>query len=327
MKHSTVSAPAKLLLFGEHAAVYGHPCIVTAINRRIFVTISPTTEKKLYINANDVGIKNYTKDIASIGKGTIPKEVQFIELAIKEFVKTYPKVIKKFPGIQITTKSDFSSQFGFGSSSAVTVATIKALAVLFDIKMNEKKLFTMAYKTVFAIQKRGSGVDIAAAVYGGTLFFITGGKTVKKLPIDTLPLIVGYSGIKADTVTLLNQVKQKSEKYSAIVADIYNSIGNIVKRAKQALVTKDFVTVGELMNINQGYLESLGVSTQKLSNMIYAARSAGAYGAKLSGAGGGDCMLAVSTKATEKKVKQAIVHAGGEVLEVYANAEGVRVEL
>ena len=79
------------------------------------------------------------------------------------------------------------------------------------------------------------------------------------------------------------------------------------------------------MNLNQGFLDALGINTQKLSNLIFAARNAGAYGAKLSGAGGGDCMIALSSAKDKQKIIKAIERAGGEFLSVEPNAEGVKV--
>lgn len=141
-----------------------------------------------------------------------------------------------------------------------------------------------------------------------------------------LPLVVGYSGVKADTVTLINQVAEKAKKYPKVVENIYENIAEIVKLAKESLLKEDWNTLGDLMNFNQGYLEALGVSTGKLSDMIYASRSEGAYGAKLSGAGGGDCIISLSAEGKVQSVKDAIEKVGGEVIDVEANVEGVRVE-
>ncbi|MBP9718892.1 MAG: mevalonate kinase [Candidatus Levybacteria bacterium] len=325
----TVSAPGKLMLFGEHAVVYGKPCIVTAVNQRMFVMAEQTTTNELLFDAKDVGIKNYKKRIDALGKGQIPKAAQFVEIAIKNFFLCHPEFISgsHMLGLKISTTSEFSSTYGFGSSSAVTVCIIKALTELFEIKLSKKDIFDIAYKTVLDIQKIGSGVDIAAAVYGGTLYFVSGGKMIESLNIKPLPLVVGYSGSKADTVTLLNGVKEKAKKYPEIITGIYTDIEKIVILAKKALIKNDLQTVGELMNFNQGYLESLGVSTDRLSNMIYAARNIGAYGAKLSGAGGGDCMIAIADKKHEEKVKQGIEQNGGQIIQIQTHAEGVRREL
>jgi mevalonate kinase len=322
MTQVIVSAPGKLVVFGEHAVVYGYPCIVTAVDQRIFVTIEKIEGSFIEITAPDVNVKEYKRDIEDLGKGTIEKPVQFIEIACAYFFKKY----KVKHGVHIKTKSEFSPLFGFGSSSAVTICTLKSLAVLFGISLSKKELFDLAYSVVLSIQKKGSGVDVAAGVYGGTLYFVKGGKVIKPLQIKSLPLLVGYSGIKADTVEILTAVSKKAEKYPSIIKDIYKMIGLLITPAKKVIEKKDWKMVGELMNFNQGYLESLGVSSQKLSQMIYAALNKGAYGAKLSGAGGGDCIIALSHKNQEESVKKAIESVGGMILKVKAHEEGVRVE-
>ena len=100
----------------------------------------------------------------------------------------------------------------------------------------------------------------------------------------------------------------------------------MVDGAKVALQTKTWNAFGELMNFDQGILESLGVGSAKLAAMICAARDAGAFGAKLSGAGVGDCMIALAPPDKTQAVKQAISEAGGQVIEIETNVEGVRVE-
>ena len=88
----------------------------------------------------------------------------------------------------------------------------------------------------------------------------------------------------------------------------------------------DWGKFGELMNENQKYLRELGVSIEKLDNMINGALSAGAYGAKLSGAGGGDCMIAVASEEKRQAIENSIREVGGEVINIKTNAEGVRIE-
>lgn len=172
----------------------------------------------------------------------------------------------------------------------------------------------------------GSGVDLGSAIYGKTILFITGGKKIEPLKIKNLPLIIGYSGIKADTPTILKEVKLRFSKNQKLLRNIFDGIEIIVKEAKIALNKNDLEKVGELMNLNQGYLETLGVSSEKLSAMIYAARNAGAYGAKLSGAGVGDCMIALAPENKRKAVEKAIENAGGQILKVEVNTQGVRSE-
>ncbi len=322
MNSIAVSAPGKLMLLGEYAVVYNRPCLVTAVNQRLKLEITIMEEPLLRLDAPDVGINDYRKSLNDLGKGHIPKGAKFVEIAVLNFFRKH----RRSTGMHVKTYTEFSSMFGFGSSSAATVCTIKALSELFNITLTDKELFDLAYKTVLDIQGKGSGFDIAAAIYGGTLYFFTAGKKIEPLKIKSLPLIVGYSGVKADTVTLINQIKEKAKKYPDIIDRIYDHIAELVEQAKQALLAKDWVRFGELMNMNQGYLNSLGVSTEKLEIMIYATRSAGAYGAKLSGAGGGDCMIAIAPENKKQAVRDAITKKGGQIIDTTTNCKGVIIE-
>lgn len=310
------------MLFGEHAVVYGHPCIVTAVNHRMKIELFTTDDRQMTLNAPNVSIVSYKKPIQTLGSGDIPEGAKFVERAVLNFFQKY--MISH--GINIKSTSDFSSKFGFGSSSAVTVATIKALSKIFDKPMSDRMLFDLSYKTVLDIQGKGSGFDVAAAVYGGTLYFVTGGKCIEPILVDRIPIVVGYTGTKADTVKIIDQVKKIALQNKDFVDNIYEKIEALVQKAKNSLETKDMDFLGELMNINQKLLKSLGVSTDKLDQMNIAAIKAGAYGAKLSGAGGGDCMIALTSKENRSDVSLAIEKAGGSIIDVLTNSEGVCVQ-
>lgn len=311
------------MLFGEHAVVYNRPCIVTAVNQRMRSFVEILDKPVFILDAPDVQIVDYNKPLTELGRGDIPKGAKFVEIAVQNFSKQYK--IKR--GIKVTTASEFSSLFGFGSSSASTVCVIKALSELFNINLSNKQIFDLAYKTVIDIQKKGSGFDVAAAIYGGTLYFKTGGKVIESLRVQNLLLIIGYSGMKADTAAIINQVAKKAKQEPEVVENTYNEIEKIVKEAKEAIIENEWETVGELMNKNQLLLINLGVSTKKLDDMIASSIGAGAYGAKLSGAGGGDCMIALVSENKRQFVSESIKKVGGTVIDVVVNSEGVRTEL
>jgi len=317
------------MLLGEHAVVYGRPCIVTAVNQRMKAIVELIGEPTFQLEAPDVNITGYQKPMSELGKGDIPKGAKFVEIAVKNFLASQStSEVKKIHlgGVKITTTSEFSSQFGFGSSSASTVCTIKALSEITGASLDNKAIFDLSYKTVLDIQGKGSGFDVAAAIFGGTLYYVIPGKIIESLKTDSLPLIVGYSGIKTDTAILINQVLEKAKKYPEVIENIYDSIGKLVEQAKKAVLSKNWQTLGKLMNFNEGYLSTLGVEGKKLADMIYAARDAGAYGAKLSGAGIRDCMIALAPKNKTQAVKDGITSAGGQVIDIKANVEGVGIE-
>lgn len=298
-----VSAPGKLMLFGEHAVVYNRPAIVTAVSSRIHVEIEKIKS----------GFKIEFPQV---------KDVRFVDETIRVFRKYYPFDF----GLWIKTKNDFSTQYGFGSSSAVTVALLYGLSKIIGKNLTKNEIFKLGYEINLNVQGVGSGFDIAAATYGKTLYFLTGGKIIEEIKIGDLPLIVGYSGIKADTPLIVKKLKEKIKRNQKKYEKIFDEIADIVKMVKNFLLKKDWQKVGELMNKNQQLLKDLGVSTDKLDKMCQAAIENGAFGAKLSGAGGGDCMIALAPKERFEAVKKGITKVGGEIIEVNANAQRVILE-
>lgn len=307
------------MLFGEHSVVYGHWCLVTAVDQRISVRVGFNGKNTLAINAPQLGIKNYRQSIVNLGSQEMPKQVSFIEAAVKKFYQAFG--LKR--GLKITTHSEFSHTFGFGSSSGITIATMKALSLLHEIKISEIKLFDLSYQAVLAIQGVGSGFDLAAALWGKTLFYKKGAKVVKPLAIKHLPLIVCYSGVKADTPTLVRQVAEFRRKHPKKVNKIFEQIDQITIEAKQCLLLKKWPELGRLMIENQALLQELGVSTIRLERLIKAALAAGAFGAKLSGAGGGDNIIVACPLQQKKLIEKALTKEGGQIMDVGLNAQGV----
>ena len=318
----TASAPGKLLLLGDHSAVYGYPCIVTAVNQRLHVSIEKNGKDSFHLSAPDLGLEAYTKTIGELGEKELPKGVRFVEMLYKRFLEKHPQD----HGINVMTKSDFESGFGFGSSSAVTVAFAKALTSLYKLKLTKQELFHLCYQAVLDVQGVGSGFDIAAAIWGGTIYYVSPAKIVEALDIEDLPLVVGYTGIKADTPTLVRMVASQRSKHRAEYDQIFRQITELVEDGKKAMVNKNWHKLGMLLRRNQNLLVNLEVSSIELDRLIDAAEQAGSDGAKLSGAGGGDCMIAVATSTLKERVQIAIESVGGKVQQVALNAEGVRLE-
>lgn len=292
------------MLLGEHAVVYGYPCIVTAVDKRLYVEVKISNKKDDEIIAPQV------------------KESRFVLESIAAFKEKFN--IKD--SIKIVTQGDFSHSVGLGSSSAVTVATFKALSLLFNKDLSDREIFDLSYRVNLKIQGLGSGFDIAAATFGGTLYFVTGGKVIEPLKLKTLPLVVGYSGIKADTPYYVRKVEEHFKTHKVEIQKIFSEIDNLVESAKNSLNRGDYENFGAQMTRNHLFLQKLGVSTPRLDSMVNAALSAQAWGAKLSGAGGGDCMIALVSETKRKAVEEAIVKTGGEIISVANNAKGVKIE-
>jgi len=306
--------------------VYGHPCIVTAVDLRIRVTVAALSGSQVIMHV-PAQAEPFATSIAELQLASrFPAAVRFLALAVKRF---WEHVGRPF-GVEITTESEFGASYGLGSSSAVTVAAIKSLAVAVGQDMGADSLFALGRQVVLEAQEGfSSGFDVAAATYGGTLFFVTGGKVIAPLVEGEMPLVVGYTGGKADTTECIKRIARRRRLFPLLVNTIMENIAPLVHEARVAIEQGDLAELGRLMNVNQNWLEALGVSTSELDRLVRAARLAGAYGAKLSGAGGGDCMIALTDGQSRPKVERAIEGAGvvgAHVVRVRAGAEGVCID-
>lgn len=310
------------MIFGEHAVVYGYPCIVTAVNQRVHIAAQAIREDSFVVDAPDLNIVHYKKPLQQLGAREIPKSVSFLEMCYKRFLEKFPQN----GGVQVATKSDFSATFGFGSSSATTVAFAKALSKLYNISLTNHELFELCYQSVLDIQGVGSGFDIAAAIWGGTIYYVKPAKVVEILTTEPLPLVVGYTGIKADTATIVREVEYKRNTHKNDVERIFHKIETLTRKAKLAIQEKNWIQVGFLMNENEKLLEDLGVQSKELDQMITIANASGAMGTKLSGAGKGDCMIAVTSPTNSNIIISSLKGICGGTLEVQTSAQGVRLE-
>jgi mevalonate kinase len=308
------SAPGKMMFFGEHAAVYGVPCIALAVNQRLYCSIKERPDDKIVLKFPDLGIVEYVYD----GKLT-EKKVSFVSTAIKN---TLP-FVKQKRGFEIETKSEMKK--GVGTSSACIVATIAAMNEFFKLNLTKEQMFEIGYKTVIEVQGKGSGYDVATSLYGGVIRYVKGQPPIEIDYPKDMCLIMGHTNIKADTVELIDKVAKKKTRYTHFFDEVLELTKMCVEESEQSLKKGDMEGVADMMNFIHGILNGMGVSHPKLEELIFASRDAGAIGAKLSGAGGGDCMIALATDKTKDKIMEAIRIHGGIPHEIRI-AEGAKVE-
>ena len=319
---STASAAGKLMLSVGYAVVHGYPTVVTAVDQRIEVSVEKNGVDVLHIIAPDLGLQSYTKTINELGTRQLPKSVSFIEMLYKRFLENHPQD----RGIVVTTKSDFSASYGFGSSSAVTVAFAKALTNLYNIKLSKQELFDLCYQAVLDVQGVGSGYDLAAAIWGGTLRYVKPAKEVSPIEVDKIPLVICYTGEKADTPTLVRLVDSYYKQNPEKIESTFKKIGQIADGLTVSLAQQNWPAVGELFKESQQAARDLRVSSTRIEQLISAAESAGSLGATSSGAAGGDCILALVEENSRQNVIDSLEKVGGQIIDVKLNAEGVRLE-
>ncbi|MBI4177208.1 MAG: mevalonate kinase [Candidatus Aenigmarchaeota archaeon] len=302
------SAPGKLVLFGEHASRHGKPILVQAVDSRVYVIMKPRRDDKIFLTSRNYGV---------VKEGWPSNKLDILSASIQKFFeKTGNRA-----GFDLEVRSDVKA--GTGSSNAVTVASLGALDEFFGTGMKKKQIADLAFEASSGVTGYGSGMDVAASTYGGIIYYIKG-KVARVVTNEDLPLVVGNTGIKAKSGPIIKNVQYLEKKYPSILPVFIDKIGGIVDEAEKAVRKKDFWTLGELMNINHGILSAMGVSSIELEKLVFAARKAGAFGAKLSGAGIGDNMIAIAPE-NGKRVASSIRKAGGRILSVKVG-EGLRVE-
>jgi mevalonate kinase len=276
----TATAPGSLMLLGEHAVLHGHPALVCAIDRSIRVRLTPRADNRLTIHS---ALGQYE---APLGALADHPSFRFVLQAIRQHAKTLPD------GFDLEIESEFSSDIGFGSSAAVTVATHAALARYCGCPFDREALFSAALETVHAVQGRGSGADLAAAVFGGVVGYTT------KPSFDpvalSLPLTAVYCGYKTPTPKVIQRVEALRAADPQKYEQIYEEIGRSALRAVEALRAHDFDGFGAVLNRNQELMNAMGVNTPELAEIVTALQQAdGVYGAKISGSGMGDCAVGI----------------------------------
>lgn len=314
-----ISAPGKLMLFGEHAVVYNRHCLVVAINERLEISMEKIPEKKLIIDLDSV---HHEIKIEDIDLNNLHEIFKFIDAIVYNFNAKF----QVHEGIKIKVLKHFSSDYGFGSSAAITAAVTKGLFELFKTPHNNKKLFDLGYKSILDVQKVGSGFDLAASLFGGIEFFETGGKEIKKIDAN-LDFITCYTGIKASTAKIVIELKEKIKENPPKFDAYFDEIEQIVYAAKNELTGKNNPQVlGKIMNKNQDILRKIGVSSERIDLLLETAWKNGAYGGKISGAGVGDCIIILASSSKRKMIEKELEKNGGKVLKVNMDTMGTFVK-
>jgi mevalonate kinase len=292
----TASAPGKTILFGEHAVVYGKPALAIAVNKKARVNIEERSDFLIKADVPALDVSGYLEPLKGIikyeNRSTKPGILNYI---LKALQKIQMEIGTNFSPMGMDIKIDLEMPIGagLGSSAAVTVATIAATSRYYEIDLEKKKIASLAHQVELEVQGAASPIDTSLSTYGGAIYLSPDVQEVVKLPLDwDIPLIIGHTRREGNTAELIKSVLIKKEKYPSIINPIFNTMGEITEQAREALDRKDEDKLGELMNINQGLLDALGVNTPQLSHMIYLARKTGALGSKITGAGGGGSIIA-----------------------------------
>ena len=279
---SKASAPGKVILFGEHFVVYGVKAILCAINKRISVTAEKSVENKISIKSN-------------IGNLTLEpnKLISEISSPLKPFYYLANKMIQnQNTGIEIIVESDIPLGVGLGSSSACCVAGAAAISRLFNKTSKEEilKLAIEAEKTIF---ENTSGADCTVCTYGGIMEYDKENGFNKIESEPNFHLVIANSNIEHSTESVVARVRKFKEKDETKFATLCNNESKLVKDVLGLLKENNIKEIGDKAIQNQEYLETIGISNDKLREMIQIGQNK-SFGAKITGAGGGGCIFALT---------------------------------
>ena len=290
---SKASAPGKVILFGEHFVVYGVKAILCAINKRITVTAEEIDERKISIKSN-------------IGQLELEpnRPISEINSPLKPFYYLANKIIQnKNSGIKIVVESEIPLGVGLGSSSACCVAGAAAITKLFENNSKEEilKLAIEAEKTIF---QNTSGADCTVCTFGGLMEYDKENGFTKIESEPNFHLVIANSNVEHSTESVVAEVRKfkenNEEEFSKLCKDESNLIENVLELLKENNIKE----LGQKAIQNQEYLERIGISNDKLRDMIQTGQKS-SFGAKITGAGGGGCVFALTDESNlENTIKE-----------------------
>lgn len=288
---STASAPGKVILFGEHFVVYGSKAILCSIDKRIKVTSQLINEKKIRI-----------KSVLGNEEANVDGNRLKMNELMKPFVYLATKTLKKFNkncGIEIKIESEIPSGIGLGSSSASCVAAAASITGLFE-KLSTDNILKLAIEAERTIFKNTSGADCSVCTFGGLAEYdIKNGFEKINLGSD-FDLVIANSKQSHSTRDVVEKVKNFKENNKELFESLYKQESEIIRDALLSLGKNDLSKVGSLMFKNHLLLEQIGVSTDKLDVLVNEAKKT-SFGAKITGAGGGGCIIALVDKSNLTK--------------------------
>ena len=332
------SAPGKVYLFGEHAVVYGEPAVPCAIERRATVAVDERDDDHIRVEARDLSLDGFTVEYAGDTEhrpdvdapaDLVDAAMGYIDAAVEQ---ARDAADAPDAGFDIRVESEIPLGAGLGSSAAVAVAGIDAATRDLGVPLSPPEVADRAYRAEYDVQDgQASRADTFCSAMGGAVR--VEGDDCRRIDAPNLPFVVGFDGGAGDTGQLVAGVRSLREEYN-FAADTVESIGDIVRRGESLLTDADpdaaleptlLAELGRLMDFDHGLLAALGVSSRTLDSMVWAAREAGAHGAKLTGAGGGGCVVALD-ETPETRTALRYTTECHDAFRAELDREGVRSE-
>jgi mevalonate kinase len=296
------SAPGKIILFGEHAVVYGRPALAVPVTQvHVDVDVSDSARLGIWIDAPAVNLH------AELN--TLPSDHP-IASVIHNFL--FLSRISPFPNLEIKISSTIPVASGLGSGAAVTVALTRALAAQLKYSMTDEEVNVFAYEIEKLHHGTPSGIDNTVVTYAKPVYFVKGQPMEIFKVGRPFTIVIADTGLSAPTKESVSDVRRLWMNDKSRWETVFDKIGEVSFTARRAIEAGKPELLGELMNENHALLQRLTVSSPELDQLVEAARNAGAGGAKLSGGGRGGNLIALVQPEIAESVSASLKEAGAK---------------
>jgi len=299
----TGKAPGKIILFGEHAVVYGQPAIAIPVAKvKATARVFPDIESKpgrISLQALDIGLDTHLSDLS-------PEH----PLAAAVYLTLETLQLEHIPSFVLQISSTIPIAAGMGSGAAISVAIIRGVSAFLGRPLPDSKVSELSYEVEKIHHGNPSGIDNNVISYGKPVYF------KREQPIQFLKVkkethwLIADSGVKTPTLETVSDLGKLHAGNPQYYDGIFHKIGLITQKARQALIEGDNPVLGGLLNENHALLRELDVSSPELDRLTRAALDAGAEGAKLSGGGRGGNMIALVSATKTDAIEEALYEAG-----------------
>ena len=299
----TATAPGKVILFGEHAVVYGRPAIAAPVGQvqaRAVVSAAPRRPAgEVLIQAPDIGLEDRLAELP---------EDHPLACAVNGLLNALN--VTHIPACTVRITSTIPVAAGMGSGAAVSVAVLRALSAFLGSPLSDERVSALAYEVEKLHHGTPSGIDNTVITFAMPVYFVRG-QPIQTLRLPTpFSLVIGNTGIASPTAVAVGDVRRGWQADPAEYEALFEQVGKIAQAARFAIEAGQIDHLGPLMDENQALLARMGVSSPDLERLIQKARSAGALGAKLSGGGRGGNMIALAAGDNASEIARALLTSG-----------------
>jgi mevalonate kinase len=302
----------------------GAPAVAMAINMYSQVQVTPTNDSRTKVHA-DIPLRFLVSKTGALSVPDPGEILRPLQLAAQAALK---HVGRKGSGLQVEVQCEIPVAAGLGSSASTTVAIISAVARSRHVELSRKEIFKLAFVPENYLHSKPSGVDQATCIYGGLIQF-NRPFNVKTVPPKREPVIlVCDTGVHHATRTLVGGVVKRSQREKSRFQDYVAKAREISSGVARALREGDDKDLGALMYQNHDLLRKIGVSHPKLDRLVEVARRSGALGAKLTGAGGGGCIIVLNkSRPARDRLSRILRKEGGIPYRVSMDTSGIQSRL